>query len=625
MARVKKSDADAQKNWEDRITRAKAVRKNWKDKFRVDLGYEFYEGAQNPGVPDDEWITINKIYSHVKSQLPALYSADPYFYVKLKRSFSPDPLMIAMYEQRAKVRQAYLNYLKDELKLKQEVRLCIQDAFFRYGVMKVHYSVEEKENPDFGAPMTGEDGLPMIDEDSAEIIMEPKTIPINERYVIERVHPEDFLWDEDAGPSDKSWKWQAQRIVMTMDEARENVLFSKAALKELAGKSETSDDDQKKRTERKKGSDIAGRAEGLDSKKPEEKSKTVVLWEIYDWRENAWTVIAENGTTPLINNEPLPPGIEKSPFEILRFTMRDDSPYPIPPVSMGIDPQKEFNLSRSRILTHRKRFNRKYVAAGQWDETELSKLESGDDGTVVKSDIPGSTITPIQDAPLDQWNYHEVNLLNNDLIELLGGSSDENRGIAGADSATQASILDKRLDMKEGDAMSMVIDFVKGIARKLDQQVQAHITREEAVKISGPEGEFWQNVRSEDYEEINGEFEYDVNVGATIPRMPQTERASWMAFLQLVATVPQLLMSKTLLKEMATQHHIENEQLVEEVYKIGQMMVAQQQAGQPTNTPGSAAGVTENKPATTMGGIQGGPQSLNMPMAGNTPPGGAVS
>jgi len=625
MARVKKSDADAQKNWEDRINRAKAVRKNWKDKFRVDLGYEFYEGAQNPGVPVEEWITINKIYSHVKSQLPALYSADPYFYVKLKRSFSPDPLMIAMYEQRAKIRQAYLNYLKDELKLKQEVRLCIQDAFFRYGVMKVHYSVEEKENPDFGAPMTGEDNLPMIDEKTQEIIMEPKTIPINERYVIERVHPEDFLWDEDAGPSDKSWKWQAQRIVMTMDEARENVLFSKAALKELQGKGEASDDEQRKRTERKKGSDIAGRAEGIDPKKPEEKSKTVVLWEIYDWHENTWTVIAENGATPLINNEPLPPGIEKSPFEILRFTMRDDSPYPIPPVSMGIDPQKEFNLSRSRILTHRKRFNRKYVAAGQWDENELSKLESGDDGTIIKSDVPGSTITPIQDAPLDQWNYHEVNLLNNDLIELLGGSSDENRGIAGADSATQASILDKRLDMKEGDAMSMVIDFVKGIARKLDQQVQAHITKEEAVKIVGPEGEFWQNVRTEDYEEINGEFEYDVNVGATIPKMPQMERASLMAFMQVLSTFPILATDRAVMKRILEMHHMEGDSLVDGIMRIAERQIAmmqQQGAGKPG---GSVAGVPENKPAATVGGQQGGPQSLNMPMAGNTPPGGAVS
>jgi hypothetical protein len=614
MARASKSSADAQKIWEDRINRAKAVRKNWKDRFRVDLGYEYFEGAQNPGYPEEEWITVNKIYSHIKAQLPSLYASDPYFYVKLKRSYNPDPEMIAQYEQKGKIRQAYLNYLKDELNLKQEVRLCVQDAFFKYGVVKVHYRADRQKNPDFEQPILGEDGLPMTAEDG-EILMEPEYIPINERYCIERVHPDDFLWDEDAGTTDKTWKWQAQRIIMTIDEARENPLFSRAAIKDIEGKGETKDEEQKKRDERKKGSDVVGRAEAIDPKSPDRKIDTVVTWEIYDWKNDTWTVIAEGAKTPLLLDSELPPGTEKSPFGVLRFTLRDDSPYPIPPVSMGIDVQKEFNLSRSRILTHRKRFNRKYQAAGQWDEDQLAKLETGDDGTVIKSDVPGSTIAPIADAPLDQWNYHEVNLLNNDMIELLGGSSDESRGIAGADSATQASILDKRLDMKEGDAMSMVIDFVKGVARKLDQLVQAHITEDEAVRIAGPEGEFWKVVRSEDYEEINGEFEYDVNVGATIPRMPQTERASWMAFLQLVAGTPQLLLSKALLKEMASQHHIENQVLIDEVYNIGQMIMKGQLA-QP-GQPGSLPGITENKPETTMGGIQGGPQSLNLPLAGN--------
>lgn len=612
---AKKSDVEAQKTWEDKINRAKAVRKNWKDKFRVDLGYEFFEGAQNPGYPEAEWITINKIYSHIKAQLPSLYSADPYFYVKLKRSFNPDPQTIAVYEERGKIRQAYLNYLKDELNLKQEVRLCIQDAFFRFGVIKIHYKADRQPNPDAGQPMKGEDDLPMTDETGA-FIMEPEYIPVNERYCIERVHPDDFVWDEDAGPSNKSWKWQAQRISMTMDEARENPLFDKKALKQLEGKGEVKDEEQKTRDDRKKGSDIAAKTDTTDPNKPKESIKTVTMWEIYELQRKKWTVIAEGGTIPLLADSDLPPGTESSPFEVLRFTLRDDSPYPIPPVSMGIDPQKEFNLSRSRILTHRKRFNRKYVAAGQWDSNELSKLENGEDGTVIKSEVPGSTITAIQDAPLDQWNYHEVNMLNNDLIELLGGSSDESRGIAGADSATQASILDKRLDMKEGDAMSMVVDFVKGIARKLDQLVQAHISGDEAIKIVGPEGEFWQIVKSTDYEKINGEFEYDVNVGATIPKMPQMERASLMAFLQIVANFPLIATDRAVLKRILEMHHLEGDSIVDGIMRIADKQVQMMAAGA-AQKQGSTAGVPEANPAAAVGGQAGGEKSLELPLAGN--------
>ncbi|MHB8123159.1 MAG: hypothetical protein ACYDG4_13495 [Desulfuromonadaceae bacterium] len=616
-----KSQTDRQKQWEDKISRAKAVRANWAKQFKVETGRDYFEGKQNPGMPDDEWITINKIYSHVKANLPALYAQDPYFYVKLKRSFSPNPMDIAMYEQRAKIRQAYLNYLKDEIQLKAEVRLCVQDGEFEYGIAKTHYVTNQIKNPDAGNPILGDNGLPMVDENTMEILVEPEMIPVDERYVVERVHPNDFVWDEDAGPTPRSWKWCAQHLTMSIEEARENPLFNKAALKALEKKtsdSETSSTDRQKREERKKGGDIKGKSEGADKTQDKDEKKTVHLWEIYELEKKRWSVIAENGDIPLVDGEELPPGTEKMPYSILRFTYRDDSPYPIPPISQGLDVQKEFNTARSRVMTHRKRFNRKYVAAGQWDDAELSKIESGDDGAIAKSQVPGSTITPIQDAPLDQMGYMEINYLNNDLIELLGGSTDESRGIAGADSATQASILDKRLDMKEGDAISMVVEFVKDIARKLDQLVQAHISQDEAVKITGPQGEFWQLVKADDYGAINGEFEYDVNVGATIPRMPQTERASWMAFLQLVATVPQLLTSKALLKEMAQQHHIENEALIDEIYRIGQMMMQQQAAaGEGPATPGSMPGVTETKPGTITGGQAGGSKSLNLPLAGN--------
>lgn len=618
---MRKTEMDAQMIWEDRINRAKAVRKSWKDKFRVDLGVEYFEGAQRPpGVSDDEWITVNKIYSHVKSQLPSLYSADPYFYVKLKRSYSPDPKTIAIYEEMGNKRAAFLNYLKDEIGLKIEIRMAIQDAFFKYGVVKTYYHADVRPNPDAGNPMTGEDGLPMIDEETSELIMEPESIPTNERYCVERVHPDDFLWDEDSGTSPKTWKWQAQRIVESMENVRKNPIFDKKALKKLEGKEGSQDEEQKTRDERKKGSDIAGKSEKDDPKKPVEDMKTVTRWEIYNLKANTWTVIAEGADIPLLLDEPLPKGTEKTPFDVLRFTLREDSPYPIPPVSMGLDPQREFNTARSSVMTHRKRFNRKYEfdETGVNDpETEMSKLTIGGDGTIIRKRTPAPVVTPISDAPLDQMRYLEINALNNDMIELLGGSSDESRGIAGADSATQASILDKRMDIKEGDAMSMVIDFVKGIARKLDQLVQANIDEDQAVRILGPDGEmFWSLIRTDDYQAINGEYEYDVNVGSTMPKMPQMERASLMAFLQLVSGAPLLATNRAVLKRILEMHHIEGDSIVDGLMQVANQMVQMMSAGA-QKQPGSVAGVTENKPEATMGGQAGGPQSLNLPLAGN--------
>src|SRR5574343_587107 len=139
MAKASKQEKDVQKRWEERISRAKEVRKKWKDLFNVDMAREYFDGKQNPGFPDEEWITINKIYSHLKAQLPSLYNVDPYFYVKLAKSYSVNPLEIAIWEKKGKVRQNYLNYLKKELQLKQKVMLSIQDAHFAVGVAKAYY------------------------------------------------------------------------------------------------------------------------------------------------------------------------------------------------------------------------------------------------------------------------------------------------------------------------------------------------------------------------------------------------------------------------------------------------------------------------------------------------------
>jgi hypothetical protein len=411
-------------------------------------------------------------------------------------------------------------------------------------------------------------------------------------------------------------------VRMTLEDIKKDRRFNKAAIKSLEkGKGgDGADQERKDREDRKKGGDIKGKTESdnpsIRGAKKEE-TKVYYLWEIYDLKEKMWTIIAENGELPLVAEEPLPKGVEKHPFGILRFTIRDDSPYPIPPVSQGIPGQLELNTARSRIMTHRKRFNRKYLATGQWEPEELSKLESGDDGTVLQANV-GSSVVPIADAPLDSFGtYTEVSYLEKDLIEMLGGSTDEARGIAGADSATQAGIMDKRLEVKEGDAMSMVIDFVTDIVRKVDQLVQTHITKDEAIRITGPEGEYWAMVKQDDYQEIEGEFQYDVNVGATIPNLPQMERTQWLSFLQLLGNFPHLLMQKHLMKRMAEMHHIEDEVMLEELYQLGKQIMGGQMPmpGQ----SGSAPGRPEANPQAATGGQQGGPQSLLMPLAGNGP------
>ena len=173
---------ELQKTWEERIHKAKKVREEWADKFRVALGRAYFEGDQNPGVPESEWITINKIYTHLMAQLPTMYSLDPYFYVKVKKSFTIDPKEIAEMERRGKIRQAMLNYLKVELELKKKARLAISDAHFEYGVLKVRRASDLQEHPQAGKTIVDDDGKPILDPDTQAEQVYPERIAVNERY-----------------------------------------------------------------------------------------------------------------------------------------------------------------------------------------------------------------------------------------------------------------------------------------------------------------------------------------------------------------------------------------------------------------------------------------------------------
>lgn len=603
-------DTATAKDWLGRITRAVKVKENWKAQFRIPLCYEYYEGRNRPAYYSEaEWFSKNMIYAVLKSSLPSLYSSDPYFYVKLKKTFSPDPKVIQDYELRGNIRQSMLNYLKGELGLKSKARMAILDAFFQFGVLKTTLSADLLENPKAGAAIVGNNGEELTGDDG-ELLKEPELLPANEAYETERVHPDDFVVDEDAGPLDESVSWCAQRVVRRLKEVQKDKRYTKSARESLKATQLT--ESEQDRLRRKQGAGLLSTTEA----KPE----LVALWEVYDHEEEKWFVVAEGSEEYLLPPSELPKGMEKNPFSVLRFTLRDDSWLPIPPVSQWLDPQREVCETRSQLIRHRKKVSaRKYLLYRQaFEDAEdaASRLEQAEDGTVLIADMnPGyAPIAPIQDAQLDQTYHIELGYLNRDFEDVATGANQ--RGSSqGVDSATEAGILEMRARAREGDERGLIADWIIDFARKLDALVQANITRDQAVRVTGPQGEFWAHVRQQDYEEIEGEYEYSIDVDTAIPQVPEVERAQWTAFLGLLANAPQMMTSKSLLKKMAELHHINDESMVEELYSIGQKIMGGQMAQPGTQgslpgvpSPGTDAAAAVGGTAAGMNNIRGGMQ-----------------
>jgi hypothetical protein len=589
---IPKTDAE---NWLTQIDNAKKVRKNWRQKFKVDLCYEYFEGNQRPpGVQEADWITINMIYSVLVSELPTLYSTDPYFYVNLKKSFSPNPMDIALFEAKAEMRQAMLNYLKTTLKLKMKARLCIFDAFFQYGVAKVHLYADLIQNPESGKPITDEDGNPIFG-DGDKPVMHPEEIPANKEYKVSRIHPDDFLVDADAGPLDEDVNWKAHRIKRPLATVKEDKKYRQEARDSVQAVEMKTDDAEKMREDRKKGGTIY--ANELQAE-----PDIAILWEIYDIKNRQWLTVAEGCKEYLIEPAHIPPGIKTDPFVDLRFMLRDDSWYPFPPISPLTDPQREYCDARSKVMAHRKRFNRKYEFYGNaFDNPDeaLARLQNGEDGTVIIKNQPMQAVFAIQDAPVDQQVHTELAYLRHDFEDLAIGANQ--RGSSqGVDSATEAGILERRTEIREGDKVGLTGDFMVSIAKKLDHLIEAHITEDQAVKVDGPGGEVWSLIKADAYTEINGEYDYSIDVGSTTPQLPEIERAQFNAILNLLISAPQLMSRPLLLKEIFKMYSMNSPLIVNELVQLAHDMLSGKIPM--TGQQGSAPGAPQQNPASIMGG-----------------------
>ncbi len=68
--------------------------------------------------------------------------------------------------------------------------------------------------------------------------------------------------------------------------------------------------------------------------------------------------------------------------------------------------------------------------------------------------------------------------MRTDMAMLAVGPNQARTG-QGVDSATEASIIEKRLQIQEGDWMGIVIDSTKNIARKLDKEELFYLLTED--------------------------------------------------------------------------------------------------------------------------------------------------
>lgn len=494
-------------------------------KWRKDEGYEetwgrlidLYRNKPFSGLSADHRIAINVAFATVNTIAPSVAVNYPFVTV--------NPRLPEMGPQ-AHAAEAAVNYWWKHYDWRPEIKRAVKDSLITgNGWVKVGWRYETKprekteeelygeyeqlrqqaidavtQNPLAGAQTPTDEELraqidPMVEE------------PTIDAPFVERVSPFDIYIDPEATcPEDL--KWIAQRMVLPLEDVKKNERYRKAAREKLQADASTN--------VRWRDS----RDQSDESRKYDDDVKRVVLWEFYDLRAQFYCVFAETGDDFLLEptDFPYPYG---SPFVFLGNYEVPDQFYCIGDLE-AIEPlQQELNATRSDMINHRKRWQRAYLAKRDaLDPSAQNALLTDKDNRIIYIDGDvdlHNVVVPLQQLTLDPQMYQHSQQIEQD-VDLVSGVSEYQRGAISEirRTATEAAMIQDAANARAADKLAQIETFIGHVARRVVQLAQQYLTGDHVARIVGPEGaQMWVPFN---IEQIQGEFDFEVEAGSTQPR-----------------------------------------------------------------------------------------------------------
>jgi hypothetical protein len=576
-------------------------------------------------------LTINKIFPFIRSQLPTLMFSLPHFSVNSDRG-AIDPAV-------ADAREHLTNFLFSKDDGNFGVRMSILSAFLAFGCVKVGYTPTFIDNPKAGEYETDGDGNLIIESQTANgdlvpklargefmrdgngniifdddglALLHPAGITTEEDFFVRWVPYSLMLFDPEGNNDFRTHRWVAEEWVRPTEEVKRDPLLKNASKLEpsefvMAARGSLGDSQDQPPL----GIDVEGVDALLQTESVERDKGRTRGWTIYDFEKKEIRVVvntSQQGTgTPkldrYIRESPMPPEMwdrgpkHGGPFHFLTYNESPGDWASITDVEILLPLQDEMNLQRSKISTHLRRADRKYVYEEGFidDEREWNKLLGGGDlsfAKVANKDL----VRALEQAPMDNAIFAALPNTNADFDEL--GGSGETRGVARADSATQAAVLENRQQVRESDRRDNIIRaHLISIASGLLKSVQANMTLPMNVRVADPKHPaayaFNGTVQPGD---VVGDFDISIDVSSMQPRTNPVYRQQVLSLMQQVL-VPLMsnplglqFLTPSFLEEMFEIYELGNTQIAAELAQIAQAIGAQAQAAQQGLSPDAVTG-----------------------------------
>ena len=513
-------------------------------RWRDEMGYDnlwrrmvdLYRGKHWPRttVSREDLIAVNIAFSTVNVIAPAVSVNHPKIVVVPNK---PED------EDRAAFVEAVVNHLWRHHDFRTPFRRAVKDfLIFGHGWLKVGWKFLEQERL-LGEPerdelfaeatvesdmfamenpeMAGD--LPDRDQMLASVPTTAMTV-VEDQPFVERVSPYDVYIDPEATCIEDA-KWIAQRIVVSLEEAKKDRRYKPSARKNLQATSLLNP--MYAPTDRQETNQyLAGVVE------------RTVIYEFYDIANNTLSVLAKDTDEFLVDPMPMPYAYGQ-PFVMLRNYDVPDHFYPMGDLEAIESLQLELDKTRSQLMNARKRYARKYLYHERSFGPEgREALESEDDGRlvpVVDENKPLSeVVVPMPQIPLSPEIYNLSSIIEQD-INTVSGVSEYARGSMPEirRTATEASIIADAQNARAADKLAIVEISIGHLARRVIQLMQQYMTGEQMAQVSAAGGETLFVPYTRD--DIVGEYDFSVEGGSTQPMNETIRKQQAVSLMNAVA------------------------------------------------------------------------------------------
>lgn len=508
---------------------------------------DFYKGNHAPpGKNEEEFLSVNFIFSNITSQMPNLTYTSPDYNLVPEGMFTRiEELRSA--KDKAELQEKILNKETGDLNFKRNLQLATLDSMLSLGILKVYHRTEMGKNPKAGQPMLNSDGSQKTDSDGNELT-HPERIPVDVDFVMKRVQPENFLVDPRAGNFLSSASWVAEKNIIKTSDAQKK--FNDSSIEA----DEHLDTDITGST-----LDIDNRVTGIDQKDvQDEQLKMTTVYEVWNTKDNMRFYLIK-GKNKKYKETEIPKEYQEScdgtPYVTIKHHEIPNKFYPIPDVFPATQINLNYDLARNQINNYRKQFVQKFwLQKGVVADDQLEKLQSGELGEVIETESNPNANPPARATQSPNVPQSVINSIELDIQDIRRVSGITQSQLGAADTGTQATqslIAQQSSNSKMQWKLMNITDSMGKVGEKMLRLIQNRKVKTGFLPTpKSPDSDFIKFQK----QDLSGDFEVNAEFGSTRPDDEATQQQKFQSAIQLIANVPQLLQhfdTKELAKLMA--------------------------------------------------------------------------